>query len=96
MRLKSFPMHELNQAAKRLFAVLGRLWLRGFLLVFRLDNWIRRRLTPAGQLLACFLLVSAVFGVNTRATSAYLLAALTAVLARCFFCIIGSAPQIYY
>ncbi|MCB1740024.1 MAG: DUF58 domain-containing protein [Gammaproteobacteria bacterium] len=60
----------------RLLPVLGRAWLRGFMLVFRLDDWIRRRLTPAGQLFGCFLIAAMVFGVNTRATSAYVLAAL--------------------
>jgi uncharacterized protein (DUF58 family) len=44
---------------------------RGFRHVYRLGRWTRRRLTPAGMLLASTLALAAAFGADTRQSNAY-------------------------
>ncbi len=52
-----------------------------FHLVYRVDQWLKRRLTHAGMLMLGALVLSGVFGINTRATHSYqLLMLVVAVL----------------
>lgn len=69
--------------------------LRNFRFVYRLDRWLRRRFTPAGFLVLAGLVVSGVFGIDTRQSAAYQLFAffsallMVAVLA-------GAAPRVRF
>lgn len=50
-----------------------RLLFRNFHLVYRFDQWVKRRFTQTGVLLLGALMLSGVFGINTRSTQSYLL-----------------------
>ncbi len=51
--------------------IVRRLLFHNFHLVYRFDQWIKRRFTPTGILIIGTLVFSGVFGVNTRATQSY-------------------------
>lgn len=58
-----------------------RFLFHNFHLVYRTDQWLKRRFTHAGMLMLGALVLSGVFGINTRATHAYqLLMLVVAVL----------------
>ena len=51
--------------------MLRRFLFRNFHLVYRLDQWVKRRFTHAGMLMIGALVLAGVFGINTRATHSY-------------------------
>jgi uncharacterized protein (DUF58 family) len=51
--------------------IVRRLLFHNFHLVYRFDQWIKRRFTQAGMFLLGALILSGVFGINTRATNSY-------------------------
>ncbi len=58
-----------------------RFLYHNFHLVYRTDQWLKRRFTHAGMLMLGALVISGVFGINTRATHSYqLLMLVVAVL----------------
>jgi len=60
--------------------MLRRWLLRNFYAVHRLDGWLRERFSPLGRTVLGLVVLSAVWGVNTRAALAYQLAALALAL----------------
>ncbi|HSS63012.1 MAG TPA: DUF58 domain-containing protein [Gammaproteobacteria bacterium] len=61
--------------------IFRRFLFHNFHLVYRTDQWLRRRFTHAGMLMLGALVLSGVFGINTRATNSYqLLMLVVAVL----------------
>lgn len=51
--------------------IVRRLLFRNFHLVYRFDQWIKRRFTQTGMVMLGALVISGVFGINTRATQSY-------------------------
>ncbi len=61
--------------------IFRRFLYHNFHLVYRTDQWLKRRFTHAGMLMLGALVLSGVFGINTRATNSYqLLMLVVAVL----------------
>ena len=54
--------------------------LQLFRLIFRATRWLRRRLTPAGEVLAALTLFAAAFGLDTEANAAHQLFSMGAAL----------------
>lgn len=51
--------------------IFRRFLFHNFHLVYRADQWLKRRFTHAGMLMLGALILSGVFGINTRATHSY-------------------------
>lgn len=51
--------------------IVRRLLFHNFHLVYRFDQWIKRRFTQTGMVMLGALIFSGVFGINTRATQSY-------------------------
>jgi uncharacterized protein (DUF58 family) len=60
--------------------VIRRLLYINFRILYRLSQWSRRRFTPLGAAVMTTLVISGIFGVNTRQTLAYQIFALLGVL----------------
>ena len=60
--------------------MLRKLMYRNFRLVFRLSRWIERRVTPAGGVVVGGMVGAGVFGIDTRQTLAFQVAALCLAL----------------
>lgn len=67
--------------------IVRRLLFYNFHLVYRFDQWVKRRFTQTGMVLLGALVFSGVFGINTRATQSYQLFMLAiAVVGVAAFC----------
>ncbi|MDH3412697.1 MAG: DUF58 domain-containing protein [Gammaproteobacteria bacterium] len=60
--------------------IFRRFLFHGFHVVYRADQWVKRRFTHAGMFLLGALILSGVFGINTRATHSYQLLMLVIAL----------------
>ena len=56
--------------------MLRKLIYRNFRLVYRVSRWIERRVTPAGGIVVGGMIGAGVFGIDTRQTLAFQMAAL--------------------
>ncbi len=80
-----------------------RFLFHNFYLVYRTDQWLKRRFTHAGMLMLGALVLSGVFGINTRATHSYqllmlviavlLVGALSALLFRAKLKVVRRLPR---